>query len=1107
MKTRLLLLIAALAMSFGSLSAVNVQLKAGAGGEITGNESPALSANETYLVTPDEDYRVHTVFVNDAVWKTIDKSGTSVNITVAGDIVITATFILESDVDVWNGSDVSTGLSGDGTAASPYLIESCADWAYLSEQPTLYQGRNEFLLTKHLDFGNFDTPQVGYKTTNATTTNYFPFIGFFNGNNKTFINVYLNPGSNNDISCAMFGTMTGNAANKYNSVICNLGIVSGKNIASKNTNIAAIVGSIEASVSTDFLDGKSYSFTGSIFNCYNYIDVTRNAANSGGIVGSNGTGKGNYLYGDLMLANCYNRGSASNGIGGETGSNYPYYSVYNSGTIHAGNNNNQAVYCYQPEGWGVLNAYYDSQYASGTSTAYAVSKTTAEMCTQNMADLLNAGRGAPFYNQKAWAVDTEGIINAGKPYLNNAYRVYSSTSSVSFAPAAGYHPFLAYEGDVYKFRIIAADPSQRFASGTVKVNGTDATLDADGYYTVSNINGKLEISCGDAVFDATGVSIWDGKSSQAITAGDGSLENPYQISSAAQFIWVAMNMTDLNSTPKTSDSFILTADIDFNGFHHPFIADSEGFTGTFDGNGHKIYNLRVIRNRYCILDDSRTGASNNLGLIGTAKEGAVVKNVIIESGRIEGNSSLGFVGYCTGSVSLQNNAIKNLTIFTYSQNVGLLVGSVNSNTCTFKNNYAIGRFLRPLTSSLNNVGAMIGWFEQNCKATLNSNYVVFYDMLDKLYSGANDKTGLADGSANNFFNGTGSYGKTLEDLQSQATVDLLNTGQRKVWTVDADANGGFPAFNKIYQVTLPTIDNGVFEPAAGYDADIVYGSDTYIFRINMAASFTAKDVTVYVNGSEVAPDEDNQYIVENVNSDLVVTYTGEIAIKTFSITLTFNAEGGTASTNPENIVNYGDNVVCTITPNEGYAATVTVNGNLTSFDGDPIEITDVVDDVAIDVVFEKQKIDILVLAGPGGTVVEAEGSVNPVSYGESCTFDILPETGYQIKQVYVDEEPIGAVTSYTFMNVKTAHKIEAAFEQVTAIKNTDANPVALVYKSGTLFIEGDSAIDKVTVYSALGYQIAQQQGISPVSLGDDHPVIIVVIETDGAQAVYKVVRQ
>lgn len=75
---------------------------------------------------------------------------------------------------------------------------------------------------------------------------------------------------------------------------------------------------------------------------------------------------------------------------------------------------------------------------------------------------------------------------------------------------------------------------------------------------------------------------------------------------------------------------MLTADIDMTGEDWTPIGDTnDGYTGTFDGNGHKISKL------VC----ERTGDKQVSGLFAQLKENSVVKNLGMEDGVFTSSTS------------------------------------------------------------------------------------------------------------------------------------------------------------------------------------------------------------------------------------------------------------------------------------------------------------------------------------------------------------------------------------------------------------------------------------------------------------------------------------
>ncbi|MFR5762604.1 MAG: immunoglobulin-like domain-containing protein [Oscillospiraceae bacterium] len=102
---------------------------------------------------------------------------------------------------------------------------------------------------------------------------------------------------------------------------------------------------------------------------------------------------------------------------------------------------------------------------------------------------------------------------------------------------------------------------------------------------------------------------WDGKTAMQPTKGDGSTEDPYQITSAAELAWLRNNINTRvasqgghgSITEKEAyGSAVLMNDIDLNDQAWVPISvvtsngAEKGYTGTFNGNGHTIFGLNAI---------------------------------------------------------------------------------------------------------------------------------------------------------------------------------------------------------------------------------------------------------------------------------------------------------------------------------------------------------------------------------------------------------------------------------------------------------------------------------------------------------------------------------
>lgn len=68
------------------------------------------------------------------------------------------------------------------------------------------------------------------------------------------------------------------------------------------------------------------------------------------------------------------------------------------------------------------------------------------------------------------------------------------------------------------------------------------------------------------------------------------------------------------------------------------------------------------------------------------------------------------------------------------------------------------------------------------------------------------------------------------------------------------------------------------------------------------------------------------------------------------------------------------------------------------------------------------------VSSSNGTITPGGNSTVPE--GSGLLYTITPKSGYAVQNVYVDGKPVGAVTSYRFTDVKTAHTISADFKEM-----------------------------------------------------------------------------
>lgn len=175
---------------------------------------------------------------------------------------------------------------------------------------------------------------------------------------------------------------------------------------------------------------------------------------------------------------------------------------------------------------------------------------------------------------------------------------------------------------------------------------------------------------------------WDG-SSKAQPSGSGTAASPYKLGTAAQLAWFA----DTVNSGSRSACAVLTEDIDLNGQEWTPIANSgvnNGYTGTFDGQGHVIHGICVT-----------TGVSSRpQGLFGIIARTGTVRNVKA-AGRVLVRQSSG-----AGLIAGENNGVL-----------------YNCEASAFlKNSYNAGS----TGSSVGNIGGIAGHmaagYIENCRA-------------------------------------------------------------------------------------------------------------------------------------------------------------------------------------------------------------------------------------------------------------------------------------------------------------------------------------------------------------------------------------------------------
>ncbi len=227
----------------------------------------------------------------------------------------------------WDGTSVSASLKGEGTQASPYLVESAADLAFLAKsvnEGNSYEGKY-IIQTADIDLGGKAWTPIGQQKVNSIETDA-PFAGVYSGlgHKVTGLSFTGTP----DYHIGLFGYVMSGAVQAGIANLTVEGTISFDGISASNFGVAGIVGSL----------GKDSAFQANVVikNCTSNVTITLTNCSGeprvGGIAG--------YIYYGLV-ENCVSNGdisvSATNqvragGITGQTNRTY-FRNCVNNGNI------------------------------------------------------------------------------------------------------------------------------------------------------------------------------------------------------------------------------------------------------------------------------------------------------------------------------------------------------------------------------------------------------------------------------------------------------------------------------------------------------------------------------------------------------------------------------------------------------------------------------------------------------------------------------------------------------------------------------------------------------------------------------------------------------
>lgn len=226
--------------------------------------------------------------------------------------------------------------------------------------------------------------------------------------------------------------------------------------------------------------------------------------------------------------------------------------------------------------------------------------------------------------------------------------------------------------------------------------------------------------------------------------------------------------------------------------------------------------------------------------------------------------------------------------------------------------------------------------------------------------------------------------------------------------------------------------------------------------------------TIVIDGSKYQVSGDN-YTMKNImsNHDVEVDFR-----RITCYIIASSTTGGSLSPNGTVEVPYGDSRNFIIHPNTGFTISDVLVDGTSVGTVSSYNFANVTSDHTIEVSFDKlPTYNIFASADIYGSI-SPQGNVT-VYEGGSQKFTITPNTARQIDSVLVDGQNVGAVSSYTFSNVREDHTISASFKIATyPIGTSVEGSGGTISPGGTQYVEyaGSKTFE---IIPNTGYQINQ----------------------------------
>ena len=417
-----------------------------------------------------------------------------------------------------------------------------------------------------------------------------------------------------------------------------------------------------------------------------------------------------------------------------------------------------------------------------------------------------------------------------------------------------------------------------------------------------------------------------------------------------------------------------------------------------------------------------------------------------------------------------------------------------------------------VSASVNEGHAFVSWTENGIQVSTNPNYTFTVTGNRNLVANFQALQYTISVTPNPSYGGSVSGGGTFNYGQSCTVNAVANSGYTFVnWTengtqVSTNANYTFIVSGNRSLVANFTSQSYVItattDPSTG---GFVTGSGGYNYGETCTITATANTGYTFLNwtknGTQVSANPSYSFTVTES-----ATYTAHFNAQSYTISVAANPNNA-GSVSGGGSYTYGQTCTVTASANNGYAFTSwSENGTQVSTNVNySFTVTGNRNLVAN---FVPNTHTIQATAGSNGTITPS-GNIT-VALGANQSFSMIPDAGYEVQEVYIDGNPVGAMNSYTFTNVTADHYIHVNFTLVDAIGENNTHLIQ-VYPNPTMGeviieAEGLSHIRIVNLHGQTVYNTNVVDELIHIDLSQmAKGVYLMHIEAKGRQVVRKIV--